>query len=166
VRDNVSFEGLLREWLTNCRKLVVLGIGNPLRRDDAVGLRIVRMLRNRVPQNVRLFECQTVPENFLGRIRRLKPSHVLMLDAAHFDEKPGVTRLVTPKEIAGVVVSTHALPLSMLAELIQKSVGAKVVLLGVQPRLVGFGEQLSPEIEKTSEEVADVLVVLFGEICA
>ena len=161
----MTFEKELKKWLTNCRRLVVLGIGNPLRGDDALGLEILRRLEGKVPSKVTLIECQTTPENFTGKIKRLKPTHVLMIDAAGFEAKPGKAKLIPPEDIAGVALSTHAMPLFMLAEILQKSIGAKVVLLGVQPKLVSFGEQLTPEIEKASEEISKVLAGLFRQTC-
>jgi hydrogenase 3 maturation protease len=106
-----------------------------------------------------------MPENFTGEVKRFKPSHVLLIDAASFDAKPGGVRMVPPEEIGGVAVSTHALPLSMFAEVVQKTVKAKVLLLGVQPKSVDFVEGLTPELEKTVREIAEVLVRLLSEVC-
>ncbi len=162
----MSFENELKNWLGACPKLVVLGIGNPLRRDDALGLDILKILEGKVPTSVRLIECQTAPENFTGEIKRLKPSHVLIIDSACFGANPGRARLVPPQEIAGVAVSTHAMPLYMLAEILEKSVGAKVVLLGVQPKIVDFGEGLSPALEGALKKIGEQLVGVLGEVCS
>jgi hydrogenase 3 maturation protease len=161
----LRWESELKKWLQKCGKVVVLGIGNPLRGDDALGLEILRLLRGRVPRRVRLIEAHTMPENFSGEVRRFKPSHVLLIDAASFSAKPGVVRLVPPEDIGGVAVSTHALPLSMFAEVVQKTVKAKVLLLGVQPKTVDFVGGLTPEMEKAAREIAEVLVRLLGEVC-
>lgn len=161
----MTFEKELKKWLTNCHKLVVLGIGNPLRGDDALGLEILRRLEGKVPSHVALIECQTTPENFTGKIKRLKPTHVLMIDAASFGAKPGKVKLIPPEKIAGMALSTHAMPLFMLAEILQKSIGAKVALLGVQPKTVDFGEGLTPELEKAVEKTAEVLAGLMTDVC-
>lgn len=161
----MPWETELKQWLQKCTKLAVLGIGNPLRGDDALGLEALGLLRGKVPRSVRLIEAHTMPENFTGEVKRFKPSHVLLIDAASFNAKPGVVRLVPPEDIAGVVVSTHALPLSMFAEVVQKTVKAKVLLLGVQPKTADFVEGLTPEVEKAVKKIAGVLVRLLGEIC-
>ncbi|HVP40731.1 MAG TPA: hydrogenase maturation peptidase HycI [Candidatus Krumholzibacteriaceae bacterium] len=155
----------LKKWLQKCSKLVVLGIGNPLREDDALGLEVLKLLRGRVPKRARLVECGTMPENFTGEVKRFKPSHVLLIDAASFNAKPGAVRLVPPGNIGGVAVSTHALPLSMFAEVVQKMVKAKVLLLGVQPKKVEFVEGLTPEVEEAVNKVADALVDLLADVC-
>lgn len=161
----MSFVNELKNWLGACPKLVVLGIGNPLRGDDALGLDILKILKGKVPTSVRLIECQTTPENFAGKIERLKPSHVLIIDAAYFGANPGGARLVPTEEIAGIAVSTHAMPLYMLAEILKNSIGAKVVLLGVQPKIVDFGEELSPELVVALKKIGEQLVGVLGEVC-
>jgi hydrogenase 3 maturation protease len=161
----MRWESELKKWLQECTKLAVLGIGNPLRGDDALGLMVLKLLRGRVPKSVRLIDCRVMPENFTGEVRRFKPSHVLLVDAASFNAKPGVVRLVPPEEVGGVAVSTHALPLSLFAEVVQKTVKAKVLLLGVQPERVEFLEGLTPEVEKAVKKVAETLARLFAEVC-
>ena len=47
---------------------MILGIGNPLRGDDAVGLKVIQNLSGRIPGNVLLLECGMTPENYLGKI--------------------------------------------------------------------------------------------------
>jgi hydrogenase 3 maturation protease len=159
------WETELKQWLQKCSKLVVLGIGNPLRGDDALGLEVLKLLRGRLPRNVRLIDSGTMPENFTGKVKRFKPSHVLLIDATSFNAQPGIVRLVPPEDIDGVAVSTHALPLSMFTEVVQKSVKAKVLLLGVQPKTVEFVEGLTPEVEKVVEKVAERLANLLSKVC-
>lgn len=154
----LTLENALKKWLKNYCKLVILGIGNPLRKDDDLGSEILKTLKGKVPKNVKLIECQTTPENFTGKMKQFKPSHVMMVDAAHFKAEPGEARLLPPEKISGVALSTHAMPLYMLAEIIQKSTDAKVMLLGVQPKNVDFGEELTPEIQKAAGKIAKVLL--------
>lgn len=153
----------LRIWLGECDKVAVLGIGNPLRRDDAVGMEIVKLLKGRVQRKVRLLECETVPENFTREIREFSPTHVLMIDAAQLGAEPGEARLVPPERILGMALSTHAIPLSLLTEIIKQSINAKVMILGVQPKAIEFGEGLTPELQKASKRIAGILVKALKE---
>jgi len=148
----------LRVWLAGCERVAVLGIGNPLRGDDATGMEIVRLLKGRVSRKVRLLECETVPENFTREIGEFNPTHVLMIDAAQLGVEPGEARLVPPEQILGMTLSTHAIPLSLLAEVIWRSIDARVMILGVQPKEVEFGEGLSAELQKASRRIAGILV--------
>lgn len=140
LRDDLTLLKGLTEWLKDRRKLMILGIGSLIRTDDAAGLEVVKRLEGRVPSNVKLIECETVPESFMGTIRQHQPTHVMMIDAALLNLKPGSSKLIEPKEIAGVPISTHALPLHIFCEYLSKTTGAKVALLAIQPKETGFGE--------------------------
>jgi hydrogenase 3 maturation protease len=162
----LTLEKALKKWLKGYHKLAILGIGNPMKGDDALGIEILKLLKNNVPKNVKLIECQTMPENSTGKIRRFKPSHVLMIDAADFMAKAGKAKLFQPSAISGLALSTHAMPLYMLAETIQNSIGASVMLLGIQPKNVDFGEKPSPEIQKAVKEIAKKIVTALKKIQA
>jgi len=153
-----EIEENLRVWLSDARRVVVAGVGSPLRRDDFVGLEIVRRLRDKVPGNIYLLECETVPESFLEPISDFKPTHVLIIDAALLGLKPGASRLVKPEEIAGVPVSTHILPLSLFSEYLKETTGAKVALLAIQPKETDFGEGLTEELKKTVRDLTGLLI--------
>ena len=142
-------------WIKGCERLAIMGIGNPLRGDDAVGLEILRELKGKLGGNVKLIECGMVPENYLAEIERFHPTHVLMIDAAQLEDEPGTARLIPPENIAGIALSTHAMPLSLMAGIIKESLGAKVILLGVQPEKTEFGEGLSPKLRKAARRIAE-----------
>ena len=148
----------IADWLKGFKKLAVLGIGNPLRGDDAIGVEILERLKGRVPDSVALFDCEMVPENFLSEIERFRPTHVLMIDAAQLDLGLGEARLIPTEKITGVALSTHTLPLSLTAEILRGDIGARVALLGVKPERTEFGEGLSPRLQKASEEIATAIL--------
>ncbi len=128
------------------RPVVVLGVGSELRADDAAGLRVAAALgRDPIP-GVHALEAGPAPENCTAEIRRLHPSHLIIVDCAQMGEPPGTIRLVPPEDIAGVSFGTHGLPLSVLAEYIRVEVGCRVLILGIQPRSIEVGETLSPEV--------------------
>jgi len=156
----------LREWLTNAERVVILGVGSSLRRDDHIGVEIVKVLRGRIPKTVHLLECETVPENFIEPIIELKPTHLLIIDAAILNKPPGSAMLVKPDKIKGIPISTHALPLSILCEYISKETGAKVALLAIQPKDTGFGEGLTDEVEDARERLVNLLVDVLSEMFA
>ncbi len=155
----------LREWLSGCRKVVVMGIGNPLRRDDAVGLEVVRRMEGRVDRRVELLECESVAENFLEEVERSGPSHLLLLDAALLGLKPGESRLVTSEELPVETVSTHLLPLRIFCDYVREVVGSKVALLCIQPKDTDFGEGMTKELEEAAGRLADFLSSLLGDLC-
>ena len=153
----------IENWLSRSGTIVIAGIGNPIRKDDFVGLRIIRDLQGKVSENVVLIECETVPESYLQEIIDLKPSHLLIIDAAILGASPGRTKLINPEQVAGFpAITTHVLPLRIFCEYISTAVAAKIGLLLIQPGNVEFGEGLTPEVEATAERIARLLLDLLG----
>lgn len=105
-----AIERSLRTWLSDARRVVVAGVGSSLRKDDFVGVEIVRNLRDKVSKSVRLIECETVPESFIKPISEFKPTHVLIIDASLLNLKPGSSKLIEPNNIAGTPISTPSCP--------------------------------------------------------
>jgi hydrogenase 3 maturation protease len=126
-----------------------------------VGVKILQDLKGKVSRNVCLIECETVPESFMQEIVDLKPSHVLLIDAAVLGLKPGATRLVFPEQVADFpAITTHVLPLRIFCEYITKMADAKIALLLIEPENTEFGEGLSPEVQKAAEKITKVLLEL------
>jgi len=149
----------LKKWFVNHGKVVVAGIGNPIRSDDFVGVKIVQDLQGKVPKNVCLIECETVPESFMQEIVDLEPSHVLLIDAAILGLKPGETRLVFPEQVADFpAITTHVLPLRIFCEYITQSTRAKIGLLLIQPSSTEFGESLTPKVAVSAKDVVELLI--------
>lgn len=149
----------LGSWLSGAKRVVVAGIGNPIRMDDFVGVKIVRDLRGKVSDRVCLIECETVPESFTKQIMDFDPTHVLLIDAAVLGLKPGETRLVKPKQLAVFpAISTHMLPIRIFCEHLAETTRAKINLLLIEPKKADFGEGLTPEVEASAEDIVNVLL--------
>jgi hydrogenase maturation protease len=94
-----SFEKELREWLNTPKRVAVAGIGNPIRSDDSVGMKILQGLQGKTSPKINLLECETVPERFVDEIAAFKPTHLLLIDAALMGLKPGEVRLINTEKI-------------------------------------------------------------------
>jgi len=156
-----TIEKDLKNWFVNAKKIVVAGIGNPIRKDDDVGLKIVQTLQGKVPENVCLLECETVPESYILDIEQFKPTHVLLIDAAFLGLKPGEAKLLDTDEIKDFpAITTHALPLKIFCEYVKQSTAARIALLLIEPTSIEFGECLSNEVEAATERLSKLLLEL------
>ncbi|MBK5133653.1 hydrogenase 3 maturation endopeptidase HyCI [Candidatus Bathyarchaeota archaeon] len=148
----------LERWLNKSKKIVIAGIGNPIRNDDFVGVKIVQELKNKVPNEVQLYECETVPESFLEPIIELNPTHILLIDAALLGLKPGAIRLINPEQVINFSpITSHTLPLRIFCEFIKKTTESKIALLLIEPKNTGFGEKITPEVQAAAEEIIKLL---------
>ena len=148
----------LADWLTSAKRVVVAGIGNPIRMDDFVGVKIVQDLNGKVSDKIYLIECETVPESFLQQIIDFRPSHVLLIDAAILGLRAGNSRLVMPEQLTEFsVFSSHMLPLRIFCEYLEKTTETKIALLLIEPKAVDFGEGLTPELDASAKKLAAFL---------
>lgn len=154
---NVEIE--LNMWLSDAKRVVVVGIGNPIRMDDFVGVKIVQDLHGKVSDNVYLIECETVPESFTQQIIDFNPTNILLIDAAMLGLEPRSSRLIEPKHLVmSPAVSTHALPLRIFCEHLAETTKAKITLLLIEPKKADFGEGLTPEVEISAQEIVNLLI--------
>lgn len=160
----MSLEQGLREYFGESEKrVVIVGVGNPIRGDDAVGPRIIELLEEKPMKNVLLLNTESVPEAFTGKVEKFNPTHVLMVDAANFRGEAGETKLITGAQIGGQAISTHSLPLNIFISYIEKSLNVDVLLLGIQPVSIGLGEPMTAPLEAAAVSVANTLYQILSE---
>ncbi len=147
-------------------RIAILGIGNPFRSDDGAGVLIARALSDcecaRDIEHLLIIEAGHAPENATGALRKFAADLVLMIDAAEMGETPGTVKWIPDESIDGMSASTHSLPLSMLARYLTLELNCTVALLGIQPGSNEVGEQVSPEVLRTVNEIVAVLNELIG----
>jgi len=139
-----------------CSKIAILGIGNVLRRDDAVGLAVVGRLSTLINDpSVVVINCQHAPENFTGYVKRVEPTCIILVDAADFGAFPGDARIFQLKDLEGSSVTTHKASLLTLGEYLQSELHCSIFVIGIQPADCNFGSGLSPVARSASVAVAD-----------
>jgi hydrogenase 3 maturation protease len=160
----MSLEAELREYFGEDEKRVVLvGVGNPMRADDGVGPKIIELLQEKSLDNVLLINSETVPESFTSKVTGYNPTHVLLVDAANFRGAVGETKMITSTQIGGQAVSTHSLPLTIFINVIERDLNIVVVLLGIQPSTVEFFAPMTPTIEDAAISIVDTLYNVLSE---
>jgi hydrogenase 3 maturation protease len=158
-----EIERELENWFADAKKVVVAGIGNPIRSDDYAGLNIVEKLKGKLPETVCLLECETVPESYLLDIEEFNPTHVLLIDAAFLGLNPGEASLVDAEKITSFsAITTHLLPLRIFCEYVKQATGAKIALLLIEPKSMEFGEGLTTEVQAAAESLTKILLELLG----
>ena len=118
---------------------------------------MVRAMARRPIPHVHCIAAGPAPENSTAEIRRIAPSHLIIIDAADMEAAPGTTRLIDPSEAGGASFATHGLPLGVLARYLCTEVGCGVLLIGIQPQRLEFGESLSRKVSRAVEELHDAL---------
>jgi hydrogenase maturation protease len=154
-------------------RTTVIGLGNPLMGDDGVGLQALARLREDwlLPDDVALVDGGTWGISLLPDIE--DADRLLLLDAVDRGMPPGTEAVLGRDEIPRALalkVSPHQVDLReviALAEL-RGTLPAEVVLVGLQPERVVFGDGLSPRVEGALDKLVDTAVCqleLWGHRC-
>ncbi len=142
-----------RAYISSAERLVILGIGNPDKGDDAAGPLCADLIKacldKDLPPHVRVINAGVMPENYTGDIRKFQASHVLIIDAVIGGKKPGTIFKVDPKGIINEDVSTHRMSLSMLTLFINDNIGANVFIIGIEPKVIYFDTPISKIVYKS-----------------
>jgi len=139
-------------------RVVVVGIGNPRRGDDGAGSLLARRL-GAIP-GLTSFDVEEVPESWVAPIAAARPDFILLVDAVHLGADPGTVALTRAEDLAPRGADTHRLSLRLLMELLERRTGAPTRLLAIQPRELGFGAPMSPEVVTSVDALAALLTRL------
>jgi hydrogenase 3 maturation protease len=136
-------------------KTILWGLGNPLRGDDGVGVRIAEALLEGPPEGMEIRLCETTPENHLAHLRRTKPSRLIIIDAALMGLAPGSIRRLSLSSIEGASWSSHGIPLPSLLEDFSREM--EVVVIAIEPARQEYTLDLSPEVAKAKKLLLPLL---------
>ena len=156
----------MNQLLKDHGKIAILGIGNELKGDDGLGSFITKKLSKSFQnnENIFVFDGGTVPENYTGSIRKINPTHIILIDAVEMGKEPGYIRLIEKNEIANYNISTHAMPISFLIRYMEATIGSKIILIGIQPKSMQLTEEISKEVKKSIEKIIkDLLEFMYSE---
>ena len=138
--------------------MAVLAVGSELLGDDAVGLLVGGKLAELGSPRVGVFEGATAPENCTGPIRRYSPTHLVLVDAADLGAEPGTVELLDPERLGGIAFTTHALPLTVVVDYLAQSLpDCRVVVVGIQPESLRFGEQPTARVAEAAERLVEAI---------
>lgn len=144
-------------------RVVVLGLGNILLRDEGVGVRVIETLAERytLPAEVEVVDGGTAGMELLNTIAGC--DHLLICDAVRADAPPASVIKFANAEIPALFqtrFSPHQLGLAdVLATLIlTDEAPASVTLVGVVPVDLELGIDLSPEIAAVVGRAVEHLV--------
>lgn len=140
-------------------RVVLLGIGNPLRGDDAIGSLLAARLKGRVPYIV--YDAGASPENYLGKVVKDAPDTVVIIDSADFGAKAGEVRVLVGPEITTTnLFATHNASISLSINYLKNNLSADIIILMIQPQSVGFTDKLS----RQAQEALDLLEGWFSRL--
>jgi len=155
----------------NKKETLILGVGNPLRRDDGIGPEVIRLLtENRSKKNnsyklssdIDLLDGGT---DGLGLIEYLKDyKKVVIIDAVEMKLKPGTIKVFTPEEavinINSDALSTHGFGIAELIKLAKGlDINPELIIVGIQPESIDYGEDLTTPVSSVLNNLIELVLI-------
>jgi hydrogenase 3 maturation protease len=160
-----AWKSRIRKEIRAARRIIILGVGNISKGDDAAGILCAQELKiltgGKARSRPKILLGYENPENTTGEIRKFRPDFVLILDAAHEGHEPGTVFIVGKNQIEDDSVSTHTISLTLLVSYLEETIGCKVMVLGIQPLNLGSGENVSLPVKKSAERLAAYIAHVF-----
>jgi hydrogenase maturation protease len=137
---------------------VVVGVGNELRGDDALGLHVVRALEGTLRPEVALVACEGEPVGVIDALAGRELA--ILVDATVSGAEPGTVRRIAahegplPPELQRP--STHLLGVPEAIELARAlgKLPPRTIVWGVEGASFDTGAPLSPEVAEAAQAVA------------
>ena len=150
--------------------ITVLGIGNLLLKDEGIGVHLVQKLAGVVDDaNVKIIDAGTYPD-FLSLVDD-STDKLIILDAVKAGDRPGTiyrfnfddidSDLVAPVSLHDIGV-LDSLKTMALFNRQPKS----TVIIGIEPKTIDFGLELSPEIEDKLPALIELILKEIEETTA
>ncbi len=152
-----NLEEFMREQLEQSEKNLIICIGNEIRGDDAVAIKIGIKLTESI-DNVMI--VHNVPSNFTGKIVKSQPDLLIFIDAVDIDglEAGTITQIPRSNIASSGSMTTHYQEFGDFMEIIERELGyeVNVIFLGIQVKEIELMQSLSPEVEKAMDKLLTV----------
>ena len=142
-------------------RVVVLGVGNELLKDEGIGVHVARELARRtITFPVEIIEAGTVPDCWQGD----EPvGKLVVIDAVYGGGEPGAIYRFTPEDVefeSSMMTSVHQISLvdSLKLSEVTGNKPQKTVIIGVEPKEVAWGTELSEELRGRIHDVVRIVL--------
>ena len=148
------------------KKIGVIGIGNPLRKDDGIGIVLLEKLveiKDDLPDDIEYIDGGTGGMNLLHLFARF--DIVVFIDAVNFGGEVGESKLFKSEDVNSkkipINISTHESDILKVIQISKKlkECPSKLFIFGIQPEDTSFGQTISNEIQENIDLLVDNLKV-------
>ena len=143
-------------------KTAVIGIGNPLRKDDGIGIILVEKLREEKLSNIVCIDAGTGGIQLLPILSNY--DRIIIVDAVQFKAKPGETKIFRLDEIkvdrGKNLLSIHMMNVIQVIQLYEKleDKTLDITIFGIKPYDTSPGTKLSPLLKEKLVEIKEKLI--------
>lgn len=147
------------------KKILIMGVGNLLLKDEGFGIHIVRGLKKlELPENVELLDGGVLGPNLLGYIENIEK--LIVIDIVNATMKPGKIFRIKPEQIKNKsqksFLSFHQIGLLETLNMAEILGGKfETIIFAIQPKSIEMGMELSEELK---EKIPEMIKLVLNEI--
>ena len=142
-------------------RIAVVGVGNVLLKDEGIGVHIAHALQQTdIPHDIKVIDGGTSPDlpYYIKDCDKL-----IIVDAVQGGGKPGTFYRFHPHDAnieSGEMASAHELGLGQSLEMMRLmgSEPREIVIIGIEPKEIGWGIELSAELQQKIPEIIDLIL--------
>ncbi|AFL66405.1 hydrogenase maturation protease [Desulfurococcus amylolyticus] len=159
--DPQGFFTLLKHILSG--KVLVAGVGSPLRMDDQAGLVFCDKL---VERGIACIKCEYGLENCISEILNAEVEKLVIVDAVIYrGARPGEIVIASEDSLAEKysLATTHTMPFGLLSRMIHDAGIKEVYVVGVVPLNLDYGVEISSEVAESIEKLVNAFSMFLLE---
>ena len=149
----------------NPRRLVIVGVGNLLLKDEGIGIHAVKALQElNLPAYVAIIDGGTSPDliAYSGAGEKL-----IIIDAVKAGGELGAIYRFTPDNLnsaSGKAISLHELgvPESLQLMRLAGNEPEETIIIGIEPQEISWGLELSPALQQKIPEIVEIVLKEIG----
>lgn len=153
-----ALEGVIGEG-----PVYVLGLGYVDKADDGAGVLVANTLKKTFP-DYSFSEHDGVEGTVLDISEKPGPATVLFVDAGDLGAAPGTIEIVPRGLIKETEISTHRVPVALMAAILERS-GKKVAIVVIQPKTLAFRGEVSSEVRAATGKVGRAITTHMKHRC-
>ena len=142
-------------------RTIIVGVGNRLRGDDAVGPALAVRLK---AAGLQAWDVGTAPENYINLLQSSAPHTVLIVDSVDMGGPPGAVQILPAEGFTWPGFSTHRMPFQTLVAMAGWSPD-RVCVVAIQPGCLDTGAEMSLPVKQALAELERLLTSLLSVSC-
>ena len=154
----MKFEDFIKDIFQKYKEeeIYFIGLGNPYRSDDGVGIEFISKIKNYF-QNA-FTEFDNLTEIVLDLCNNNEKGLVVFVDSSDFQAEAGEVKIAVYDEIEDFGKHFHKIPLKLYMKLLQKA-GKQTFLIAIQPESIK--EINEPELSNTVKASLNFMIKQF-----
>jgi hydrogenase maturation protease len=142
-------------------KILIVGIGNLLCRDEGIGVHVIQEMKNmKLPEHIELLDIGTSTMDLISYLEGVKK--LIVIDALKAGGSPGAIYRCRPEDLLANEegpISLHEIGvLETLSMAKRMGMEINTVIIGVEPKVLDWGMELSDEVKNKIPTIIEAVL--------